>query len=216
MKHKIAIFASGGGSNAEEIMKYFVDHPSVEVKMLLTNNPNAYAIERAKKFRVLHKVFTKQDIETQNVLDSLLSAGITHIVLAGYLWLIPENLVKAFPKKIVNIHPALLPKYGGKGMYGMKVHEAVKASGDTRTGITIHLVNSKYDEGEVLAQKSVEVLPTDTAHDIATKVHQTEYQFYPRVIEAWLKAQEDELKLTGVRPHGKSSDSLKLWGDSAE
>src|ERR1041385_3058959 len=170
-------------------MKYFRDHPSIEVTMLLTNNPNAYAIERAKKFGVLCKVFTRQDFENENVVEWLVAAGITHIALAGFLLLIPEGLLKAFPNKIVNIHPALLPKYGGKGMYGIKVHEAVKAGGDTRTGITIHLVNTEYDEGEILAQKSVEVESTDTAQDIANKVHELEYKYYPAVIESWIVSQ---------------------------
>lgn len=187
MRNKIAIFASGSGSNAEEIMKYFNGHPSIEVTLLLTNNPNAYAIERAKKYSVLCKVFTKQDFENENVVEWLRAAGITHIALAGFLWLIPPSLLKAFPNKIVNIHPALLPKYGGKGMYGSKVHQAVKASGDTRTGITIHLVNTEYDEGEILAQKSIDVAPTDSAEDIANKVHELEYKYYPTVIESWIR-----------------------------
>jgi formyltetrahydrofolate hydrolase len=131
-KVKIAIFASGNGTNAEAIMDYFKNNEYIEVALLLTNNPNAYAIERAKKFGVLCKVFTKQDIENETVVELLSDSGISHVVLAGYLWLIPASLLKAYPNKIVNIHPALLPKYGGKGMYGMKVHEAVKASGDTR------------------------------------------------------------------------------------
>jgi len=188
MKKKLAIFASGSGSNAEEIMKYFSDHPDVEVKVLLTNNPKAYAIERAKKFNVLHKVFTKQDFETENVVEWLRdNRGITHIALAGFLWLIPENLIKAFPNRIVNIHPALLPKYGGKGMYGNKVHEAVKSGGDIQSGITIHVVNTRYDEGEVLAQKTIDITPTDTAEDIANKVRELEHKYYPAVIESWIK-----------------------------
>jgi phosphoribosylglycinamide formyltransferase-1 len=190
-KYKIAIFASGNGTNAEAIMDYFKNHEYISVDLLLTNNPNAYAIERAKKFAVLHKVFSKQDFETETVVEYLRnSRGITHIALAGFLWLIPENLIQAFPNRIVNIHPALLPKYGGKGMYGIKVHEAIKAAGDTRTGITIHLVNTQYDEGEILAQKSIEIAPTDTAQDIAGKVHALEHRYYPAVIESWIKARE--------------------------
>ena len=185
---KIAIFASGNGTNAEAIMDHFRENEYIEVALLLTNNPNAYAIERAKKFGVLCKVFTKQDIESKTVIEWLSDSGVSHIVLAGYLWLIPESLIQAFPNKIVNIHPALLPKYGGKGMYGMKVHEAVKASGDPRTGITIHLVTTKYDEGEILAQKSVEIEPTDSASDIANKVHELEYRYYPAIIESWITA----------------------------
>jgi len=187
MKKKIAVFASGNGSNAWEIMKYFNDHPGIEVALLLTNNPKAYVLERAKKFSVPGKVFTKQDFEDETVVEWLRAAGITHIVLAGFLWLVPLSLLKAFPNKIVNIHPALLPKFGGKGMYGIKVHEAVKASGDARTGITIHLVNTEYDEGEILAQESVAIEPMDTAEDIANKVHGLEYKYYPVVIESWIK-----------------------------
>jgi phosphoribosylglycinamide formyltransferase-1 len=185
-KYKIAIFASGNGTNAEAIMEYFKNHSSIEISVLVTNNPKAYAIERAKKFAVLHKVFTKQDFENETVVESLRAAGISHIVLAGFLLLVPENLVKAFPNKIVNIHPALLPKYGGKGMYGMKVHEAVRSSGDLVSGITIHLVNDKYDDGEVLAQETIDITTGDTAAEIADKVHALEYRFYPAIIERWL------------------------------
>jgi len=185
-KFKIAIFASGSGSNAEAIMKYFKNHEDIGIELLLTNNPNAYAIERAKKFGVVCKVFTKQDVEAETILEWLRAAGITHVVLAGYLWLIPEYLVKAYPEGIVNIHPALLPKYGGKGMYGMKVHEAVRAANESETGITIHLVNTKYDEGKILAQKRVRVSESDTPHDIAVKVHELEHEFYPEIIRDWI------------------------------
>lgn len=193
-KFKIAIFASGSGSNAEAIMDYFKENEYISVDLLLTNNPNAYAIERAKKFAVPCKIFTKQDIETEAVLEWLRVPGITHIVLAGYLWLIPEYLVKAFPNRIVNIHPALLPKYGGKGMYGMKVHEAVRAANDLQTGITIHLVNTKYDEGEILAQKTVDVSPSDTPGDIANKVHELEHKYYPEVIKNWIRGVAEDTR----------------------
>lgn len=186
-KYRLAIFASGSGTNAEEIMKFFGDHETIEVAVLLSNTHDAYALERAAKFKVPSSVFNrKQFRETDEVLEVLKQKRVTHVILAGFLWLIPENLLKAYPGKIVNIHPALLPKHGGKGMYGMRVHEAVKASGDRETGVTIHLVNDHYDEGEVLAQKSVAVEPKDTAYDIAEKVHKLEYQFYPAVIEAWI------------------------------
>lgn len=187
-KFKIAIFASGSGSNAEAIMEHFKGNEYISVELLLTNNPKAYAIERAKKFGVLCKVFTKPDIEGETVIEWLRAAGISHIVLAGYLWLIPESLVKAYPNKIVNIHPALLPKHGGKGMYGMKVHEAVRAANDLQTGITIHIVNTKYDEGKILAQKSTDVHANDSPEDIANKVHELEHRYYPEVIENWIKA----------------------------
>jgi phosphoribosylglycinamide formyltransferase-1 len=186
-KHRIAIFASGSGTNAEAIMAYFKDNPYTSVDLVLTNNPKAYVVERAKKFAVPCEVFAKQDFEREGFSERIRHDwGITHCVLAGFLWLIPEHLIKAFPNKIVNIHPALLPKFGGKGMYGMKVHEAVKAGGDALTGITVHLVNTEYDEGEILAQKSVRISPDDSAQDIADKVHALEYEYYPAVIESWI------------------------------
>ena len=183
---KLAIFASGSGTNAEEIFKHFQNHPTIEVVLLLSNKPEAYALERAKKFNVEARVFNRTQFQDETVLAWLKEADVTHIVLAGFLWLIPEYLVKNFPDGIVNIHPALLPKYGGKGMYGAKVHEAVKVSGDTQTGITIHLVNEKYDEGKVLFQASCEVNAEDTPDDIAKKVHQLEYEHFPKVIEKWV------------------------------
>ncbi len=216
-KHRLAIFASGNGSNAEKIIEYFKGHPSIEVVMLLSNNPSAFALERAKKLKVKTRVFDKfQFRESDQVIQWLKDEGITHLVLAGFLWLVPSSLIKAFPDHIVNIHPALLPKHGGKGMYGMKVHEAVRASDDSETGITIHLVNEHYDEGEVLAQMKVPVTNDDTAQSIAEKVHSLEYRYYPTVIDTWIKAQEDELKLRSKGPHRKGSDSLKLWGNGAE
>lgn len=186
-RSRIAIFASGSGTNAEEIIKYFQHHPSVEVALLLSNNPDAYALVRAKNHKIETKVFTKiQFRESDDVLNLLAAAGITHIVLAGFLWLIPSNLIKAFPSRIVNIHPALLPKFGGKGMYGMKVHEAVKASTESETGITIHEVNERYDEGRVLFQATCKVQPTDTPDQIAKNIHQLEHAHYPQVIEKWI------------------------------
>ncbi|HZY79031.1 MAG TPA: phosphoribosylglycinamide formyltransferase [Cyclobacteriaceae bacterium] len=187
--YRLAILVSGNGTNAEAIMKHFADHPQIKVGLLLSSNPDAYALERAKKFTVETAVFDRKQFKhSDHVVHILLEKNITHIVLAGFLWLIPENLLKAFPGRIVNIHPALLPKHGGKGMYGMNVHEAVKAAGDLQTGITIHLVNDQYDEGEVLSQKIVDVDPDDTAADIADKVHKLEYETYPAVIESWIKA----------------------------
>ena len=183
----IAIFASGSGTNAEEIIKYFQGHPFIEITLLLSNNPDAYALVRAKKFGVATKVFTRiQFRESEEVVNWLKEAGITHIVLAGFLWLIPLSLIKTFPR-IINIHPALLPKYGGKGMYGMKVHEAVKAAGEKKTGITIHEVNEQYDEGRILFQTTCEVLSSDTPEQIADKIHLLEHAHYPKVIEKWSK-----------------------------
>lgn len=186
-KQRIAIFASGNGSNAEEIIKYFQSHSSIEVALLLSNNPEAFALQRATKLNVPSKVFDKSQFrESDEVVSWLREFQITHIVLAGFLWLIPKNLIEAFPKKIINIHPALLPKFGGKGMYGMKVHEAVKAAGEKETGISIHSIDEKYDEGEMLFQTSCEVLSTDTAQQIAAKVNQLEYKHYPAIIEKWI------------------------------
>lgn len=185
-KSRLAIFASGNGSNAETIIKYFQDHKTVEVGVLLCNNSNALVIERAKKFKIPVRIFDR--IQFQQI-DSVISWSkeneITHIVLAGFLLLIPEKLINVFPDRIVNIHPSLLPKFGGKGMYGMKVHEAVAAGSEQETGITIHLVNAHYDEGKILAQAKCPVLPTDDAKVIAGKVTKLEHEYYPKVIENW-------------------------------
>ena len=184
---RIAIFASGSGTNAEEIMKHFRHHARVEVVMLLSNAPEAYALKRAEKFNVPTAVFTRKEYkESQVVLEWLQEKQVTHVVLAGFLWLVPGYLTDAFPDRIINIHPALLPKFGGKGMYGMKVHEAIKEQGELTTGITIHLVNEHYDEGRVIFQASCPVGPQDTPETIAQQVHRLEYAHYPRVIEEWI------------------------------
>jgi len=181
---RIAIFASGGGTNAEAIIRHFEDHPLIKVALVLSNNPNALVLERAKKFAIPTRVFNKNEFEW--VADTLKEYKITHIVLAGFLWLIPTSLIKAFPNNIINIHPALLPKFGGKGMYGMKIHELVRTSNETETGITIHVINEKYDEGPILFQGRCEVSGTDSPQDIANKVHQLEYAHYPAIIEKWI------------------------------
>lgn len=187
MKHRIAIFASGSGTNAEEIFKYFQNHDAIEVGALLSNNVNAFALKRADTYRVPTFVFTgKQFRKTDVVLNWLQVMNITHIVLAGFMMLVPEFLLFAYPNRIINIHPALLPKFGGKGMYGMHVHEAVKEAGETETGITIHLVNERYDEGKILIQARCPVNPDDTPESIAQKVHQLEYAHYPIAIENWI------------------------------
>jgi phosphoribosylglycinamide formyltransferase-1 len=185
--HRIAVFASGSGTNAEEIFKFFKDHQKISVVALLSNNPEAYALVRARNYGVPTYVFNrKQFRETDEVVRWLKDREVTHIVLAGFLWLIPENLIRAYPGKIINIHPALLPKFGGKGMYGMRVHEAVKAAGETETGITVHEVNEHYDEGRILFKAICPVIPEDTPEAIANKVHQLEYAWYPKVIENWV------------------------------
>lgn len=186
-KYRLAIFASGSGTNAEEIFKYFQNHPSIEVVLLLSNNAQAFALQRAHNFGIDAKVFDRPQFrESTVVLDWLQQKKVTHVVLAGFLWLIPTYLIRAYPHHIINIHPALLPNHGGKGMYGMKVHEAVKLAGDIQTGITIHAVDDKYDEGEVIFQATCPVHTDDTPEQIADKVHQLEYQHYPAVIERWV------------------------------
>ncbi|RZS98743.1 phosphoribosylglycinamide formyltransferase [Cecembia calidifontis] len=183
---KIAILASGSGSNAEEIMKYFSQSSKGKVVLIGSNKKDAFVLERAKKFQVPTFTFSKSQLEAGEVTRKLQEEGIDFVVLAGFLLKIPDNLIHAFPNKIVNIHPALLPKYGGKGMYGMKVHEAVKSSGDAESGITIHLVNEHYDEGKIIFQAAVQIEPSDSAERIAQKVHQLEYKYFPNVIESLL------------------------------
>jgi phosphoribosylglycinamide formyltransferase 1 len=180
---KIAIFASGSGSNAQKIIETFQDNPQVEVSLILSNKSDAYVLERARNFQIKSLVFDRPIFyETSQIVDLLKANQIDLIVLAGFLWLIPQNLIQAFPNQIINIHPALLPKYGGKGMYGMKVHEAVYQNRETETGITIHYVNEKYDEGKIILQAKCDLSPEDTPETIAQKIHQLEYQYFPQVI----------------------------------
>ena len=186
-KASVAVFASGGGSNAEEIFKYFQNHEEIDVCLLLTNNPKAKVLERARKYNVPAVVFSKDDfVPSGNVPKLLSEKKVTHVVLAGFLWLIPEFLIRAFPNKIINIHPALLPKYGGKGMYGEKVHAAVKQAGEKYSGLTIHLVNENYDEGRILYQAECALNEDDTPADIAKKVLELEHANYAKVIEGWI------------------------------
>jgi phosphoribosylglycinamide formyltransferase 1 len=185
---KIAIFASGSGTNAQNIAEYFLAVNDITVSLILANKPDAFVLERAKNLGIPSVVFTKNEFyENEVILDILQKYKIDFIVLAGFLWLIPDYLLKAYSGKIINIHPALLPKYGGKGMYGDKVHQAVIRSGDKRTGITIHFVNDHYDEGEIIFQDSFEILPGDTAESIAHRVHDLEYRHFPRVIEETIR-----------------------------
>lgn len=182
---KIALFASGSGTNAQNIMNYFSGNEMVEVDSLWANNPSAFALERARKMGVETFVFTKKQLQNSDfVVETLKKRDVNLIVLAGFLLLIPANLIQNFP--IVNIHPALLPKYGGKGMYGINVHKAVVENRDKETGITIHFVNDEYDQGEVVFQEKTAVVPTDTPEDVARKVHEMEYRHFPKVIETVL------------------------------
>lgn len=180
----IAIFASGSGSNAENIVDYFRDNPSVNISLFLTNNPKAYVKERAKKLQIPIVEFSREQFYgSEEILNILKTHSIDLIVLAGFLWLVPDNLIRAFPNQIINIHPALLPKYGGKGMYGNRVHEAVKKAGDYETGITIHYVNAQYDQGKIIFQTTCSLDDSDTPQSIAEKVHDLEYKYFPKVIE---------------------------------
>lgn len=184
---RIAIFLSGNGTNAEAIFQYFKNNSSAQVVGVLSNNANAYGLVRATQFGLPVLTFNRTTFrESETVLDWLKQKQVTHIVLAGFLWLVPDYLTKNFPGKIINIHPALLPKHGGKGMYGIKVHEAVKAAGDAETGITIHEVNEHYDEGKILFQATCSVEADDTPERIAQKVQQLEHTHYPQVIERWI------------------------------
>lgn len=178
----MAIFASGSGSNCENIIRYFRNSPLVNVSLVVSNKPDAYVLERAKQLGVPSIVVTKTELNDASVMLKLLKNA-DFIVLAGFLPLIPEYLIEAFPHRIVNIHPALLPKYGGKGMWGHHVHEAVKASGDTVTGMTVHFVTPVCDAGEIIAQFSVAVSPNDSVEDIATKEHNLEMEHFPKVLE---------------------------------
>lgn len=182
---KIAIFASGSGTNAQAIIRYFAESELVKVDSLWSNKPNALALKRASDLGVETFVFDRnQFYETDEVVERLKERNIDLVVLAGFLWLVPGNLIAGFP--IVNIHPALLPKYGGKGMYGMKVHQAVVDNKDTETGISIHIVNKNYDEGELIFQAKCPVYPDDSPEAVAKKVHELEYEFFPSVIENYI------------------------------
>ena len=181
---KIAIFASGKGSNCENIIKYFSQSEVARVVLVVTNNPSAKVIERAKRLNTDISIVPKDSISDSSIMLPLLrEKSIDLIVLAGFMLFIPPFLIDNYPHRIVNIHPSLLPKYGGKGMYGMHVHEAVKENNEKESGITIHFVNNEYDRGEIIAQYSTPVSPDDSAEEIAEKVHKLEYAHYPSIIE---------------------------------
>ncbi|WP_455622187.1 phosphoribosylglycinamide formyltransferase [Parabacteroides sp.] len=183
----IAIFASGSGTNAENITRYFANSENVKVALVLSNNRNVGVHGRVNKLGVPSFVFSRDEFtEGTPILEKLAEYEVCFIVLAGFMNKISDVILQAFPGKIVNIHPALLPKYGGKGMYGMHVHEAVVKAGERESGITIHYINERYDEGAIIYQASCPVLPSDTPEDVATKVHALEYAHYPRVIESLL------------------------------
>lgn len=187
MKH-IAIFASGSGSNAEKIAAYFADRSDVEITLIASNNPKAGVIERARRLHIPVVLFDRATFyQTDRIVQLLQQQRVDLIVLAGFMWLIPENLVKAYTNRMLNIHPALLPKYGGKGMYGHFVHEAVVAAGETESGITIHYVNDRYDEGDIVFQASCTLEADDNPDEVAQKVQMLEHLHYPRVVDEVLK-----------------------------
>ncbi len=185
---KIAIFASGNGSNAENIALHFESSLTARVVLVVTNNPHAFVLERAKKLSIATQIFSKQAVsEATELIKALKQAQVDWVVLAGFLLKIPPALIDAYPEKIINIHPALLPKYGGKGMYGNFVHQAVVNNHEVETGITIHYVNEQYDEGAIIFQSKTAVLPLDTAKDVAEKIAKLEKAYFPLVIEQLIK-----------------------------
>ena len=178
----ILIFASGAGSNVENIIQYF-NNTDVIIAGVFTNNPNAKVLERVNKYNIPTLIFNKEEFDGGFVLDKIKKIEPDLIVLSGFLWKIPEKIVATYPNKIINIHPALLPKYGGKGMYGMKVHQTILNNKERETGITIHFVNEYYDQGEFIFQQMVNIDNCKTSEEIATKVHELEHKHFPEVIE---------------------------------
>lgn len=183
---RIALFASGSGSNVENIARYFATSKTIKISKVYTNKATAGVLDRCKRLGLESLVFSRPDFyESNKVLDDLIACS-DAVILAGFLWKIPDKLIAAFPNKIINIHPALLPKYGGKGMYGMHVHRAVKENRETESGITVHFVNENYDEGAIIFQAKRTLEATDTPEDIAQKIHALEYAHFPRIIEQTL------------------------------
>lgn len=181
---KLALFASGNGTNVQQIAEYFKSNPHVEISLVLTNNPKARVLNRAKNLGLPSLIFSREDLyNSSKILNILKEKNIDLIVLAGFLWLIPNNLIRAYIDKIINIHPALLPEYGGKGMYGHHVHEAVIKNKEKKSGITIHYVNEKYDDGQIIFQATVEIDKQDTPGSLAEKIHLLEKKYFPKVIE---------------------------------
>ena len=185
MAVNISIWASGSGTNAENIILKFKNHPFIRIKMIVTNNPSAGVIQRAEKLKKTVHIIPKSVLyeKVHRVIEFLKEEEIDLIVLAGFLLKVPKEIIQEYPNKIINVHPALLPKYGGKGFYGNHVHAAVLQNKEKETGITIHYVNEEYDEGQIIMQSKCPVLETDTEETLAQKVHQLEYEFYPKVIE---------------------------------
>ena len=184
---RLSIFVSGNGTNLQRIAEYFRDNRDVEIVNVVCNNPEAYAIERAKNLGIPVKMVNRQEFNSPEFTEEMASLKLDLIVLAGFLWKIPANLIQAYPKKIVNIHPALLPKYGGKGFYGEHVHEAVVAAKEAFSGITIHYVNEIYDNGEIILQAYTKLEAKETPDSLAAKIHQLEQAYFPVAIEQLLQ-----------------------------
>jgi phosphoribosylglycinamide formyltransferase-1 len=196
MKKRIVVFASGSGTNTQNIIQYFQQSDVARVVLVLTNNKNAKVLDRSKKLNTKSLYFNKEDLYTnEKVLQLLEDTKPDLIVLAGFLLKFPDDILRKFPGKVINIHPALLPKYGGKGMYGSHVHKAVVANKENESGITIHYVNERYDEGKVIFQKKTQLSGSDTAETVAEKVHALEYEWLPKVIEKILTSENDMLPL---------------------
>ena len=185
MDIKIAVFASGSGTNAEQLIEHFQSVSEMTVSQVYCNKPDAFVLERAKNLDVPSLVFSRSEFKSEEFLAQL--GSVDYIILAGFLWKIPEYLIQAFPDKIINIHPALLPSYGGKGMYGSHVHESVIANEEKQSGITIHLVNENYDEGRTLFQASCDISPEDTPDSLAQKIHQLEHKYFPQIVEDYIR-----------------------------
>ena len=183
---KIIVFASGSGTNAENIIQYFEKKPSAKVVAVFTNNPKAAVIEKAKKYGIPIDIFSKSDLFESKVLQEINKYNPDWIILAGFLLKFPQNIINAFPAKIINIHPALLPKYGGKGMYGMHIHQAIIDNKELETGITIHYVNENYDEGAIIFQQKINLTDVETAETVAAKIYKLEQEYFPKVIESLL------------------------------
>ncbi|MFT6959950.1 MAG: phosphoribosylglycinamide formyltransferase-1 [Polaribacter sp.] len=188
---RIVIFASGSGSNAESIIKFFNHTKTATVTQVLCNNAHAKVFERCNNLNTKCSYFNKNDFQTADTILNILKKEADFIILAGFLWRIPQKIVEVFPNKIINIHPALLPKYGGKGMYGMHVHQAVKENNETETGITIHYVNANYDEGAIIYQAKTAVNTQDTPETIAEKIHLLEQRYFPKIIEEVILAKNE-------------------------
>jgi phosphoribosylglycinamide formyltransferase-1 len=188
LKKRIAIFASGSGSNAQKIMEHFKRSAEAEVVLILTNNAQAYVLQRADNFEIPSHIFNRNEFyNSDDVIRILKTLQVDLIVLAGFLWLVPQSLLAAFPNKIINLHPALLPKYGGKGMYGDNVHKAILDAGEEESGITIHFVNEQFDEGEIIHQSKFKIEPGDNLEMVKFKGQQLEHLHFPKVIENLLK-----------------------------